>query len=147
MQFGLADLSMLEFELQNTLTEKECAQQLKKLREDNVRNSELVLRLGENLVFTKPSIFGDDIFNVYEQLFIAALDLARFEIVDQCLEVLDKKFPDSVRVHKLKGTSRFENDNFQTRCQNSQWEVLSGQFPIQTYLKSEFARPKNLWQK
>ena len=85
------------------ISDKEAVKQLKKLREDNVRNSELVLVLGEPLLLTKPSIFGDDVYNVYEQVLLAGLDLGRFDLVDRCMDVLDSKFPDSMRVHKLKG--------------------------------------------
>ena len=93
----------MEFDTQSSLPEKDIIFQLKKLREDNTRNSELVVKLVEQVIFSKPHIFGNDLYSIYEQLILAALDLARFDLVDQCMDILDSKFPDSMRVHKLKG--------------------------------------------
>ena len=40
---------------------------------------------------------------VEEQVFVAALDCNRMDVADQCLLSLKNKFPDSLRVAKLRG--------------------------------------------
>ena len=93
----------MEFDIQNPVSDKEIVQMLKKSREDNVRNSEMIVEMLQRVAFSRPHIFGSEVYNMYEQLILSALDLARFDLVDQCMDILDSKFPDSMRVHKLKG--------------------------------------------
>jgi tetratricopeptide (TPR) repeat protein len=85
------------------VAECDVPREFKKLRENNIRDSEVVVRLAQPIIFTKAHIFGDDIYNVYEQVLVAALDLGKFELVDSCMDILDSRFPDSMRVQKLKG--------------------------------------------
>jgi len=97
----------MEFDIQTPLSDKDIVLSLKKMRDDNIRNSEMVVEMLQRVAFNRPHIFGNEVYNMYEQLIISALDLARFDLVDQCIDILDAKFPDSMRVHKLKGM-RFE---------------------------------------
>ena len=74
---------------------------LRKWRDANSRNSEEVVELGERLIRKYASKLGDELWLVCEQLFIAALDICRYDVADMCLEKLIKNFPDSLRVQKL----------------------------------------------
>ncbi|KAJ6610474.1 hypothetical protein B0H10DRAFT_411474 [Mycena sp. CBHHK59/15] len=46
---------------------------------------------------------GDDGWALLEQLFLAAVDLGRLDVADQCLTQLSARFPDSPRVDVLTG--------------------------------------------
>lgn len=74
---------------------------LREWREANTRNSEEVVELGERLVRKYSSKLGDELWLVCEQLFIAALDICRYDVADICLEKLFSNFPNSIRVQKL----------------------------------------------
>ncbi|XP_071142788.1 ER membrane protein complex subunit 2-like [Mytilus edulis] len=76
---------------------------LRRLREDHVRDSELVVRLWEECLMNHREKLGDELWTVYEQVCIAALDCQRLDLSEICLELLHNKFPDSVRVKRLLG--------------------------------------------
>ncbi|CAG8448379.1 426_t:CDS:2 [Funneliformis caledonium] len=77
---------------------------LQELRKSGERKSELVVFLGESLInrgYTGK--LGDEVWSVYEQIFIAALDLENDQLTIKCLENLNKRFPGSPRVKILEG--------------------------------------------
>ncbi|RIA97295.1 TPR-like protein [Glomus cerebriforme] len=77
---------------------------LHELRKSGERKSDLVVTLGENLIHQGyAGKLGDEVWAVYEQIFIAALDLGNDQLAIKCLENLDKRFPESPRVKILKG--------------------------------------------
>uniref|UniRef100_A0A7N6A5X2 ER membrane protein complex subunit 2 n=1 Tax=Anabas testudineus TaxID=64144 RepID=A0A7N6A5X2_ANATE len=76
---------------------------LRKWREDNCRNSEQIVDVGEELISEHASKLGDDIWIIYEQVMIAALDCSRDDLALTCLQELRKQFPDSHRVKRLSG--------------------------------------------
>jgi tetratricopeptide (TPR) repeat protein len=77
---------------------------LHELRRSGERKSDLVVSLGENLISQSyTNKLGDEVWAVYEQIFIAALDLGNDKLAIKCLENLDKRFPESPRVKILKG--------------------------------------------
>uniref|UniRef100_A0A7N8Y6S4 ER membrane protein complex subunit 2 n=1 Tax=Mastacembelus armatus TaxID=205130 RepID=A0A7N8Y6S4_9TELE len=76
---------------------------LRKWREDNCRNSEQIVDVGEELISEHASKLGDDIWIIYEQVMIAALDCSRDDLALTCLQELRKQFPDSHRVKRLAG--------------------------------------------
>uniref|UniRef100_A0A8D3D800 ER membrane protein complex subunit 2 n=1 Tax=Scophthalmus maximus TaxID=52904 RepID=A0A8D3D800_SCOMX len=76
---------------------------LRKWREDNCRNSEQIVDVGEELIGEHSSKLGDDIWIIYEQVMIAALDCSRDDLALTCLQELRKQFPDSHRVKRLSG--------------------------------------------
>ncbi|XP_056378566.1 ER membrane protein complex subunit 2 [Hyla sarda] len=80
---------------------------MKTWREENYRNSEHILEVGEELLNEHSSKLGDDIWIVHEQVFVAALDCGRDDIAMSCLQELRRQFPGSHRVRKLTGM-RFE---------------------------------------
>ncbi|CAB5379546.1 uncharacterized protein OCT59_026368 [Rhizophagus irregularis] len=85
---------------------------LHELRKSGERKSDLVVTLGENLIHQGyAGKLGDEVWAVYEQIFIAALDLGNDTLATKCLENLDKRFPESPRVKILKGMKLEAEDN------------------------------------
>uniref|UniRef100_A0A3B3Y912 ER membrane protein complex subunit 2 n=1 Tax=Poecilia mexicana TaxID=48701 RepID=A0A3B3Y912_9TELE len=82
---------------------EEMRDKLRKWREDNCRNSEQIVDVGEELISEHASKLGDDIWIIYEQVMIAALDCSRDDLALTCLQELRKQFPDSHRVKRLTG--------------------------------------------
>uniref|UniRef100_A0AAX7T8R6 ER membrane protein complex subunit 2 n=1 Tax=Astatotilapia calliptera TaxID=8154 RepID=A0AAX7T8R6_ASTCA len=82
---------------------EEMRDKLRKWREDNYRNSEQIVDVGEELISEHASKLGDDIWIIYEQVMIAALDCSRDDLALTCLQELRKQFPDSHRVKRLTG--------------------------------------------
>uniref|UniRef100_A0A8C7NKV8 ER membrane protein complex subunit 2 n=1 Tax=Oncorhynchus mykiss TaxID=8022 RepID=A0A8C7NKV8_ONCMY len=76
---------------------------LRKWREDNHRNSEQIVDVGEELINEHASKLGDDIWIIYEQVMIAALDCSRDDLAWTCLQELKRQFPGSQRVKRLAG--------------------------------------------
>nr|CAG4643469.1 EOG090X0CGE [Ilyocryptus agilis] len=71
-------------------------------REENCRQSEDVVMLWENVLSNHIGKLGDESWLVLEQVFTAALDCHNREVADVCLKKLEKEFPDSLRVKRLK---------------------------------------------
>uniref|UniRef100_A0A4W5LWZ4 ER membrane protein complex subunit 2 n=1 Tax=Hucho hucho TaxID=62062 RepID=A0A4W5LWZ4_9TELE len=63
----------------------EMRDKLRKWREDNHRNSEQIVDVGEELINEHASKLGDDIWIIYEQVMIAALDCSRDDLA-WCLQ-------------------------------------------------------------
>uniref|UniRef100_A0A8C2ZMR0 ER membrane protein complex subunit 2 n=1 Tax=Cyclopterus lumpus TaxID=8103 RepID=A0A8C2ZMR0_CYCLU len=82
---------------------EEMRDKLRKWREDNCRNSEQIVDVGEELISEHASKLGDDVWIIYEQVMIAALDCSRDDLALTCLQELRKQFPDSHRVKRLSG--------------------------------------------
>lgn len=76
---------------------------LRKWREEKKRRSFDVLHLGSVLLSDHGRKLGDEIWTVYEQVVIAALDCGEFEQANQYLATLKRQFPKSRRVLKLEG--------------------------------------------
>ncbi|XP_032815121.1 ER membrane protein complex subunit 2 [Petromyzon marinus] len=85
------------------VTWEEMRDKLRKWREENCRNSEQILEVGEELINEHASRLGDDIWIVYEQVCIAALDCSRLDLAVHCLRQLRRQFPGSHRVRRLEG--------------------------------------------
>uniref|UniRef100_A0A4W5LVT4 ER membrane protein complex subunit 2 n=1 Tax=Hucho hucho TaxID=62062 RepID=A0A4W5LVT4_9TELE len=85
------------------VTWEEMRDKLRKWREDNHRNSEQIVDVGEELINEHASKLGDDIWIIYEQVMIAALDCSRDDLAWTCLQELKKQFPGSQRVKRLAG--------------------------------------------
>lgn len=65
------------------------------------------MEVGEELINDYASKLGDDIWIIYEQVMIAALDYGRDDLALFCLQELRRQFPGSHRVKRLTGM-RFE---------------------------------------
>ena len=74
---------------------------LREWRDGNARRSEEVVEVGERLVRKYSSKLKDELWLVCEQVYIAALDISRYDVADMCFEKLNANFPDSSRVQKL----------------------------------------------
>lgn len=75
---------------------------MKKWREDGYRNSDEILNLGECLLLEHANKLGEELWSIYEQVCIAAFDCNRMDLALMCMRSLDKQFPNSNRVLKLK---------------------------------------------
>ncbi|XP_064597638.1 ER membrane protein complex subunit 2-like [Liolophura sinensis] len=76
---------------------------LRKMREDQVREGDMVVRIWEEILQDYSHKLGDELWVVYEQVCIASLDCRRFDLADACIEALTAKFPHSLRVRRLHG--------------------------------------------
>eukprot|EP00123_Amoebidium_parasiticum_P008097 comp18576_c0_seq1/m.20075 comp18576_c0_seq1/g.20075 ORF comp18576_c0_seq1/g.20075 comp18576_c0_seq1/m.20075 type:complete len:272 (-) comp18576_c0_seq1:41-856(-) len=77
--------------------------QLLKWCKADERRGEEAVGLGETLLKTKPGVFGDQVWDMYEYMAIAALDCCRPDLAQYCVEKLTSKFPKSVRARRLGG--------------------------------------------
>ena len=76
---------------------------MKKWRDEGYRNSEEIADLGEDLLKDYSSKLGDETWVLLEQVCIASFDCNRLQLAERCLEALEKQFPKSKRVMKLRG--------------------------------------------
>ncbi|KAI3984700.1 hypothetical protein MKX01_039317 [Papaver californicum] len=75
------------------------------VRKLKVRRSDKVLKHGLLILndSKKRSKLGGEEWTLYEQVAIAAMDCQRTDIAKDCVKVLRKKFPESLRVGRLEG--------------------------------------------
>lgn len=85
---------------------------MKKYREDQIRDSDLIVSLWEDVVSDKCNRLSDELWLVYEQVCTAALDCQRFDIAEDCIAALDIKFPKSIRVRRLQGMFHEAKEEF-----------------------------------
>uniref|UniRef100_A0AAZ3PDC7 ER membrane protein complex subunit 2 n=1 Tax=Oncorhynchus tshawytscha TaxID=74940 RepID=A0AAZ3PDC7_ONCTS len=74
------------------VTWEEMRDKLRKWREDNHRNSEQIVDVGEELINEHASKLGDDIWIIYEQVMIAALDCSRDDLAwltEECFRMAE----------------------------------------------------------
>ncbi|XP_060069117.1 ER membrane protein complex subunit 2-like [Ylistrum balloti] len=76
---------------------------LRRVREEQARDGQTVVRVWEEVLMKNRNKLGDELWVVYEQVCIAALDCQRFDLVDACISVLKDNFPKSIRVDRLRG--------------------------------------------
>ncbi|GIY94024.1 ER membrane protein complex subunit 2 [Caerostris extrusa] len=81
---------------------QEARDTLRQWREDNSRCSEEIVEIWQDVLSNYTHKIGDEKWLVYEQVCLAALDCHRLDIAQECLEALDKQFPGSLRVRKLR---------------------------------------------
>lgn len=74
----------------------------RKWREDNERKSDDVIELWEAVLEDKVHKAGNERHLILEQVILAALDTARFDIATKCIKELSVEFPGSMRVLKFK---------------------------------------------
>jgi len=88
------------------LSKNEAKNLLQKWREENTRCSESIRDIWVNIDLAQ--FLGDEKWQVLEQVCIAAMDLHDMEVVKDCLTQLDLKFPNSIRVRRLKAMAKLE---------------------------------------
>jgi len=76
---------------------------LKSLRQNKSRRSDVVVKFGEKLLASHGGILGHELWDVYEQVLIAALDCGRIGLAQQYLTKLNNQFKNSARVQRLRG--------------------------------------------
>ncbi|KAE9547328.1 hypothetical protein FO519_009460 [Halicephalobus sp. NKZ332] len=80
---------------------EEARQTLKKWREDHARRSEETVEIWEHVLSRYASSLNDELWSILEQVAVAAIDSARFDLAADCLQRLKNQFPQSSRVMKL----------------------------------------------
>ncbi|KAJ8321978.1 hypothetical protein KUTeg_000449 [Tegillarca granosa] len=63
----------------------------------------MVVWLWEDILMKDRHKLGDELWTVYEQVCIAALDCQRIDLAEVCIDLLRSQFPKSVRVERLEG--------------------------------------------
>ncbi|KAL3633134.1 hypothetical protein CASFOL_026118 [Castilleja foliolosa] len=73
------------------------------VRKFKLRRSDKVLKHGFSILNDpkKRSALGPEEWDLYEQVAVAAIDCQRLDLAKECVEVLQKKFPESKRVGRL----------------------------------------------
>jgi len=80
------------------------ASTLQRYRSLNIRDSQEVVRLGEEMLESGGvKKLGDELWPFLEQLAIAALDCGKLDLAKVCRDRLEEKFPGSPRVQALVG--------------------------------------------
>jgi len=85
------------------ITFKEARDTLRRYRERGTRQSLITLKLSRQLIEHQSGALGDEKWDVYEQAFVAAMDLGEFTIAEGYLQAVTAQFPESKRVWRLAG--------------------------------------------
>ncbi|ETP49764.1 hypothetical protein F442_04770 [Phytophthora nicotianae P10297] len=89
-----------------------CVELLHYVRKEKLREPRAVASIGKLLVTKHSWGLGDELWGVYEQTFVAALDLHDDELAETCLKALQTKFPGSSRVARLEGMQLEQREEF-----------------------------------
>jgi len=76
-------------------------QKMRQWRDEPLRNSEEITELGECLILEHGNKLGDELWTIYEQVFLASIDCRKMDLATMCLRELKTQFPKSIRVEKL----------------------------------------------
>eukprot|EP00928_Gymnodinium_smaydae_P063010 TRINITY_DN46718_c0_g1_i1.p1 TRINITY_DN46718_c0_g1~~TRINITY_DN46718_c0_g1_i1.p1 ORF type:complete len:317 (-),score=63.72 TRINITY_DN46718_c0_g1_i1:179-1036(-) len=76
---------------------------LTSMRVHKISQPEIVVLHGGRLLGSCPRKLGNEVWTVMEQVFLAACEIGADKWRDYCLGALEKKFPSSTRVERLKG--------------------------------------------
>jgi tetratricopeptide (TPR) repeat protein len=79
---------------------------LHSMRLHKIHQPEITILHGARLLSNCPRKLGNDLWTVMEQVFFASVELGADEWRDYCLKSLDRQFPSSRRVERLKGIER-----------------------------------------
>ncbi|XP_041469155.1 ER membrane protein complex subunit 2-like [Lytechinus variegatus] len=82
---------------------QEARDKLKKWREDNTRNSIETVELGQYLLDNYRRKLGDEVWTIYEQVCIAALDCGDQDLASDIIDTIEQNFPSSIRGKRLEG--------------------------------------------
>ncbi|KAH9807903.1 hypothetical protein DFH28DRAFT_1071478 [Melampsora americana] len=82
----------------------ESVKELKSIRESGIRKSIRVIELVKGIGYEDANRYlGEDVWDFYEQVAIAALDVKELDLAKRSIERLEKQFPESPRVLVLHG--------------------------------------------
>ncbi|CAG5112195.1 Oidioi.mRNA.OKI2018_I69.chr2.g6438.t1.cds [Oikopleura dioica] len=76
---------------------------LRKFRENGTRNATVTYKLGKYMCDNYSSKLGNEVWDVYEQMFFACIDLGINDIGLSYLRQIKEQFPESKRVYRLIG--------------------------------------------
>ncbi|XP_045180975.2 ER membrane protein complex subunit 2-like [Mercenaria mercenaria] len=82
---------------------EEARDALRKIREEQIRDGARVVRLWKQVLANCAHKLGDEVWTVQEQVTVAALDCQNFDMANECITSLNRKFPNSMRVRRLFG--------------------------------------------
>ncbi|XP_074605769.1 ER membrane protein complex subunit 2-like [Acropora palmata] len=103
-----------EFNMADEVIDLEVARQkMRQWREEPLRNSEEITDFGECLILEHGNKLGDELWTIYEQVFLASIDCRKMDLATMCLRELKTQFPDSVRVQKLNAMRLEAFDKYQ----------------------------------
>jgi len=105
---------------------------LRRFRDQGTRQSLMTLKLGRNLITNHLSKIGDEQWDIYEQIFIAAIDIGDFLSAEHYLQLITTQFPDSKRVWRLAGLLQeasgeieYAEDNYNENIRNDPGDAAS----------------------
>lgn len=87
----------------------EALEVLRALRTSHVRRPDIVLQLGQQI---ETSCSETELYLLYEQMFVAALDMKSEKKANVYLQKLEKQFPNSTRVMRLQGMVQEAKGNY-----------------------------------
>lgn len=76
---------------------------LRKFRENGTRNAQTTFKLAKHISENFEKKLGDEIWDIYEQMFFACIDLGRNDVALSYLMQVKDNFPESKRVNRLIG--------------------------------------------
>jgi len=82
------------------------------ISEQKLRESAVVVAAGGELLDHHKSKLGEDVWDMYERVFMAALDCHDNKHRDRCIDALIARFPDSNRVRMLSGLLKEERGDY-----------------------------------
>lgn len=83
------------------------------IRTNKLRCPCVVAKHGATLIKLHASSLGDERWTIYEQIFLAAIDINDTQLSNHCLKELDRKFPGSFRVKRLSGINKESTGEFE----------------------------------
>ena len=72
----------------------------------------LVVKFGSQIIKNAAGRLGNAVWDLYERVFIAALDAHDYPVASWCLSTLDAQWPGSTRVARLKGMNSEARGHF-----------------------------------
>jgi len=81
----------------------ELRKSLRKFRENGTRNAQLSYKLGKYACDNFSGKLGNEVWDVYEQMFFACIDLGINDVALSYLRQIKEQFPESKRVYRLIG--------------------------------------------
>jgi tetratricopeptide (TPR) repeat protein len=102
------------------VTFNESRDALRRFRDQGTRQSLMTLKIGRNLIENNAARLGDEQWDVYEQIFVAAIDIGDFALADHYLQVITAQFPESKRVWRLAGLLQEASGDVESAIENYQ---------------------------
>ncbi|XP_072175423.1 ER membrane protein complex subunit 2-like [Diadema setosum] len=87
----------------SSMSWQDAKDKLKKWREENTRNSIETVELGQYLLQNYRRKLGDEVWTIYEQVCIAALDCGNQALATEIIDTVQQNFPSSIRAQRLEG--------------------------------------------